>query len=173
MNKTEKAEVIEEIVGQIKDAQGIFLVDYNGVDVDDINELRREFLKEDLTYKVYKNTFMKRAFDEVGGFERFEEKLVGMTGIIFTGENYVAPGKIIKKYFDKKEKFLFKGSYIESQFYDSDMLDTLASMPTKEEVMAGIVGSINAPASGIVGAISAVMRDIVGLVDEISKQKAA
>ena len=84
-----------------------------------------------------------------------------------------APAKIIKEYFKYNKKFVFKGCYIESEFYDEDKLDILASMPTKEEVMAGIVGSIAAPASGIVGSINAVLRDLVGLVDEISKTKAA
>jgi len=173
MNKTEKAEIIENLVGLIKDSAGIFLVDYQGVNVADITDLRREFIKAEVNYKVFKNTLLKRAFDEVGGFDEFSSQLKGMTGVIFAGENYVAPGKIIKKYFDKNKKFSFKGCYIESQFYGSDKLSTLASMPTKDEIMSGIVGSIAAPASGIVGAISAVMRDVVSLVDEISKKKAA
>lgn len=173
MNKTEKAEVVSELVDLIKDSSAIFLVDYSGVNVEDISELRREFLKAEVNYKIYKNTLFNRALDEVGGYDEFSSQLVGMTGIVFAGENYVAPGKIIKKYFDKKEKFSFKGCYIESQFYGSEQLDVLAAMPSKEEVMASIVGSIAAPASGIVGAISGLMRDITSLVDEISKQKAA
>ena len=78
--------------------------------------------------------------------------------LLLLDENYVAPAKIIKKYFKDKNKFSFKGSYIESQFYGAEQLDVLASMPTKEEVMASIIGSIAAPASGIVGAINAVMQ---------------
>ncbi len=173
MNKTEKAEVISKIADRVKNSSAIFLVDYSGLSVEQISELRREFLKEGVDYKVYKNTLFKRAIDEVGGYDEFNDKLIGMTGFIFTGENYVAPGKIIKKFFDKNEKFSFKGCYIESEFYGSEKLDVLASMPTKDEVMASIVGSIANPASGIVGAIGGLMRDIVGLVDEISKKKAA
>lgn len=173
MNKAEKTEIIENLVGLIKDSSGIFLVDYQGVNVADITDLRREFIKAEVNYKVFKNTLLKRAFDEVGGFDEFSSQLYGMTGVIFAGENYTAPGKIIKKYFDKNNKFSFKGCYIESQYYGSEKLNVLATMPTKEEVMSGIVGSIAAPASGIVGAINAVLRDVVSLVDEISKKKAA
>jgi len=173
MNKAEKTEIIENLVGLIKDSSGIFLVDYQGVNVADITDLRREFIKAEVNYKVFKNTLLKRAFDEVGGFDEFNSQLYGMTGVIFAGENYTTPGKIIKKYFDKNKKFSFKGCYIESQFYGSEKLDVLATMPTKEEVMSAIVGSIAAPASGIVGAINAVLRDVVSLVDEISKKKAA
>ena len=172
MNKTEKAEIVAEIKELVNSSTSIYLINYQGINVEDISSLRREFLKEGVTYKVFKNTLFKKAIDGEG-YDEFNDQLVGMIGCVFTGENFVAPAKIIKKYFDATGKFELKGCYIESQFYGGDQLTTLASMPTKDEVMAGIVGSIAAPASGIVGAIGAVMRDIVGLVDEISKKKAA
>ncbi|MBL1212959.1 MAG: 50S ribosomal protein L10 [Ignavibacteriae bacterium] len=173
MNKTEKEEIVAEISEHLNQSTAVFLVDYNGINVSDISQLRREFLKEGLTYKVYKNTLFKKSITDLGKFEKFEDILQGMNGFIFTGENYVAPAKIIKKYFDKEKKFILKGCYIDDQYFGGDKLDVLASMPTKEEVMSSIVGSIAAPASGIVGAINAVMRDVVGVVDAISKKEAA
>jgi large subunit ribosomal protein L10 len=173
MDKNQKGESVAQIRSLIENATGMYLVDYKGVNVEDINQLRREFLNENINYKVFKNTLFKKALQEIGGFEEFEPLLVGMTGIAFSGENFAAPAKIIKNYFKAKNKFSFKGSYLDSQFYDAEQLDTLASMPTKEEIMSSIVGSIAAPASGIVGAINAVMRDLVGVVDAISKKEAA
>lgn len=173
MDKNQKIESVEQIKALIENSTSIYLVDYSGVNVEDINQLRRGFLNEDVTYKVFKNTLLKRAFKDIGGYDEFEPLLVGMTGVAFAGENFAAPAKIIKNYFKDKNKFSFKGSYIESQFYGSEQLDVLASMPTKEEVMASVVGSIAAPASGIVGAINAVIRDVVGVVDAISKREAA
>ncbi len=173
MDKKTKKENVSEIKKLIENSQGIYLVNYEGVNVADITLLRKDFLKEEVTYKVFKNTLFKRAIDELGGYEEFKPLLVGMTGIAFTGENYIAPAKIIEKYFKKNKKFSLKGSYIEGQFYGSDKLNVLASMPTKDEVISSIMGSINAPASGIVGAISAVMRDVVGVIDAISKKDAA
>ncbi len=173
MNKDQKAEQVSQIKELLENSTGVYLVDYHGVDVADINSLRREFLKDGLTYKVFKNTLFNRAIESVEGYDELKSSLTGMNGFIFTGENYIVPAKIIKKYSKEKKKFLFKGCFIESQYYGEDKLDVLASMPTKEEVMSSIVGSIAAPASGIVGAINAVMRDIVTLVDEISKKKAA
>ena len=173
MNKTEKQESVAEIKELINGSSAIFLVDYKGVNVENINNLRKEFIKEGVNYKVFKNSLAKRAFAEIGGFDNFNDLLVGMTGFAFVGENYVAPPKIIKKHFDDKKSFEFKGCYIESQFYGADKLETLSKMPTKEEIMASIVGSIAAPASNLVGVISALHRDIVSIVDQISKQKAA
>ena len=174
MNKTEKAVVIEEIKENLQASTGVYLVDYKGVNVQEINELRATFRKEGVRYKVYKNTFVQKALEDLNAYPELSNLLVGMTGIIFADENhYVAPAKIIKKFSDEKKKLSFKGCYIESSFYNGDTLGTLAAMPSKEEVMAGIVGSLQSPISGVVGAISAVMRDIVLLVDEISKKKAA
>lgn len=173
MNKTEKAEIIEQIKEVVNKSSGIFLVDYRGVTVEDINKLRSSFRKEGVTYKVFKNTLFKKALDEITGFEKFNEQLVGMIGVAFAGDNFVAPAKIIKKYFDDKQKFSFKGCYIESTFYGADQLNTIASMPTKEEIIAGIIGSVASPATRIVGAINAVMRDLVYVIDEVAKKKAA
>lgn len=173
MDKNQKLESMSEISNLLEKSTAMYLVDYSGVNVEDINHLRREFRKENVTYKVFKNTFVKRVLKEKGGYEKFEPLLIGMIGIAFASDNYVAPAKIIKKYSKDKNKFSFKGCYIETQFYDAEQLENLASMPTKEETMASIIGSIAAPASGIVGAINAVLRDLVSVVDEISKKKAA
>ncbi len=173
MNKTEKAEIIEQIKELVNKSSGLFLVDYRGVTVEDINKLRSSFRKEGVTYKVFKNTLFKKALDQIQGYEKFNEQLVGMIGVAFAGDNFVAPAKIIKKYFDDTQKLSFKGCYIESAYYGADQLNTIASMPTKEEIIAGIIGSVASPATGIVGAINAVIRDLVSVIDEVAKKKAA
>lgn len=173
MNKTEKSEMISQIKEKFEQSTAMYLVDYSGVTVEEISKLRREFANEGASYKVFKNTLVKRAIAEIGGMEEFNDQLVGMIGIAFADENYVAPAKIIKDFNDKHKKFTFKGCYIESTFYGEDQLSTLASMPTKEEVISSIIGSIAAPASGIVGSINAVMRDLVSVIDEVGKTKAA
>ena len=173
MKREEKAEKIEQIKELVKNSSSIFLVDYRGVNVADINKLRSNFRKDGINYKVLKNTLFKKALEQVGGNEKIISQLVGMIGVAFADENFVASAKIIKKYSDESKKFTFKGCYIDSTFYSADQLDTIASMPTKEEIMAGIVGSIAAPASGIVGSINAVIRDLVSVIDEVGKKKAA
>ncbi len=115
----------------------------------------------------------KRAIDDSGKFEKLADHLEGMTGYAFAGENPVAPAKIIKKYFDEKQKFSLKACYIEDQYYDGSNLNEIASLPSKNEIIAAIMGSLNAPASGIVGVLNAVMRDLVSVIDEISKKEAA
>ena len=173
MNRNEKSQNVSKVKEMMENASAIFLTDYNGVNVEDINDLRNQFRNEGVSYKVFKNTLVKRALEESGKYEKLADHLAGMTSFAFAADNPVAPAKIIKKYFDKNNKLLLKACYIENEYYDGSSLDTLASLPSKQDLVAGIIGSINAPASGIVGAINAVMRDLVSVIDEVSKTKAA
>ncbi len=174
MNRDEKADAVARIREMVESSAAIFLTDYSGINVADINDLRNQFRNEGVRYKVFKNTLFKRALDEVGKYDKLADHLVGMTGFAFADEkNPIAPAKIIKKYFDKNKKLSLKACYIDGEYFDGSQLGNLASLPSKEELIAGIIGSINAPAQGIVGAINAVMRDLVSVIDEISKQKAA
>ncbi len=172
-NIKKKSEVISEVKEMLQSSSAVFLTDYTGINVADINELRNSFRNEGVKYKVYKNTLFKRAIDETGKYEKLADHLIGMTGYAFASDNPVVPAKIIKKYFDANNKLLLKACYIEDQYYPGEKLDEIASLPTKKELLASIVGSIGAPISGVVGAINAVMRDLVSVIDEISKKQAA
>ena len=99
MNKNEKSEAIKEVVELINESSAVYLTDYSGIKVEDINKLRKEFRKEGVKYKVLKNTFFERALKETGKYPQLSNYLVGMTSVIFAYENPVAPAKIIKKYF--------------------------------------------------------------------------
>ncbi len=174
MNKNEKADIVAEVKEMLDNSSALYVTDYTGISVADINNIRNEFRKNDVKYKVFKNTLFKRALAESGKYEKLSDQLVGMSGYAFaTADNPVAPAKIIKKYFDASQKLALKACYIEDQYYDGSRLNELASLPTKNEIIAGILGSLNSPASGIVGAINAVMRDLVSVIDEISKKQAA
>ncbi|GMU96526.1 50S ribosomal protein L10 [Ignavibacterium album] len=172
MNKNEKSEIIAEAKELIEKSTAVYVADYSGVNVADISELRNQFRKEGVTYKVFKNTLFKRALTETGKYQKLSNNLAGMSGFAFAFDNPVAPAKIIKKYFDANKKFSLKACYIETEFYSGNQLDQLATLPTKSDLIAGILSSINAPASGIVGSINAVFRDLVSVIDQISKKAA-
>ncbi|MBI5661575.1 MAG: 50S ribosomal protein L10 [Ignavibacterium album] len=172
MNKNEKSEIIAEAKELIEKSTAVYVADYSGVNVADISELRNQFRKEGVTYKVFKNTLFKRALTETGKYQKLSDNLAGMSGFAFAFDNPVAPAKIIKKYFDANKKFSLKACYIETEFYSGNQLDQLATLPTKSDLIAGILSSINAPASGIVGSINAVFRDLVSVIDQISKKAA-
>jgi len=173
MNKNEKSEIISDIRKLIDKASAVYLTNYSGIPVSEITTLRNELRKEGVTYKVIKNTLFERALKESGKYEKLGDYLTGMTGFAFASGNPVAPAKIIKKYFDTSKKFELKACYIENQFFDGSKLSELATLPSKEEIIAGILRALDSPAQGIVGAINAVARDLVNVLDQISKREAA
>jgi large subunit ribosomal protein L10 len=173
MKRNEKTESISEIKELLEGSTAVYLTDYHGINVEDISDIRNQFRNEGVRYKVFKNTLVKRALDEVGKYDKIADHLVGMTGFAFTSTNPLAPAKIINKYFVDKEKLSLKACYVEGEYFDSSQLKVLATLPTKDELIASIMGSLDSPVSGIVGAINAVMRDLANVVDQISQREAA
>lgn len=170
MNKAEKAEVIASVAEKLIDAKGLYLVNYQGINVQEVNELRREFSKSNVEYRVVKNTLAKLAIDKVGKYEKIKDYFVGMTGIAITREDPIAPAKVIKKFKEKYNKLDLKACYVENSFFDGAKLDEIAALPSKPEIIAGILGSLQSPISGVVGAINGVMRDLVGVLDAYIKK---
>ena len=173
MNKSDKELAVTKLQEKIAKAQGMFFTDFAGINVEHMTELRREFRKSGIEYKVVKNTLAKIALKNVSGYDKVYDKLVGPTGIAFAYKDPAAPAKIIQKFKEKNEKFGVKACVIEKNVYDGSKLKELASMPSRAEIIASILGSLNSPISGIVGTINAVMRDVVGVLDAIEKKKAA
>ena len=173
MDRNEKSEIISEIKELLESSTAVYLTDYHGINVEDISSIRNQFRDEGVRYKVYKNTLVKRALDEVGKYDKIADHLVGMTGFAFTSADPLAPAKIINKYFGDKEKLSLKACYVEGEYFEGSQLKTLATLPTKNELIASIMGSLDSPVSGIVGAINAVMRDLVSVVEQISQREAA
>jgi large subunit ribosomal protein L10 len=173
MNRSDKEAIVAEVAERAARATAMYFADFTGLTVEQATELRREFRKAGVEYRVVKNTLARKALEQVTGYDRVFEKLVGPTGIAFSYDDAVAPAKIIKKFSDKFGKLKLKAAVLEKQVFDGSQLDELSKLPTRAELMAGVLGSIQAPMSGIVGAIGALARDLVNVIDAIEKKKAA
>ena len=173
MKRSEKEAIIAEVADKAARAVAIYFADFSKLTVAEETELRREFRKSSVVYNVVKNTLARKALEQLSGYDRVFDKLVGPTGIAYSYDDPSAPAKIIKKFSEKTGKLQLKIAVIEKQIYDASKLEQLASMPTRKEIIASILGSLNAPASGIVGAVNAVVRDLVYVIDAIEKKKAA
>ena len=200
MDKQEKEQIVAEIREKLDKANGLYITDFHGLTVEQTNNLRSDFWEAKVDYKVVKNTLLKRALTEkrnasektdlsanlpaaggslaqAGRFSKSTgqiiETLKGQTGIIFTYDDPLSPAKILKKHFEKLEKPKLKIAVIEDVSYDSSKLNELASMPTKLEVIASIVGSLHSPISGIVNAVNALMRDLASVIEEAAAQAVA
>lgn len=166
----EKKAVVEEIQEELEQAGAVYVTNYSGMSVSKINDLRGEFFKRDVTYKVYKNTLMQRAMEETGGFEDLYPHLVEQNGFAFVGEELAAPAKVLKKFIDDHEKPRFKAAIIDGDYYDESRLEELAAMKSKSEVIGDIVGLLLAPISNVVSALNAPGKNIAGAVETIAEK---
>jgi len=170
-----KLKTVANIKDRLDGARAIVLVDYKGINVEEVNKLRNNFRNEQVDYFISKNTWIKLALNQIG-IDSLDEYLKGPTGVIVSKLDEVAPARIMKKFketeLEKKDYYSFKVGLIAGDVYQANQLMQLAEMPSKEELMASVLRGINAPASGIVGVVSGVMAQLVRAVDAIAKQKA-
>ena len=173
MKRSEKEVIIAEVEQKVLRAKALYFADFTGITVEQVDELRREFRKLNIDYRVVKNTLARKALERATGYDAVYDKLVGHTAIAFGYDDPVAPARIIKKFQEKNDKLAVKVCVLEKQIFDGKRLGEIAKLPSRNEVIAGILGSIQSPIAGVVGAINAVMRDLVSVIDAIEKKKAA
>lgn len=165
-----KKAVVEEATENLNSAGAVYIANYSGMSVSEINNLRGEFFKGDITFRVYKNTLIKRAMDEVGGYEDLYPHLVEQNGFAFVEEELAAPAKVLKKFYEENKKPKFKAAIIDGDYYGEDKLETLAAMKSKTEVIGDIVGLLLAPVSNVVSALQAPGKSIAGAVETIAEK---
>jgi large subunit ribosomal protein L10 len=173
MTREEKAQVVAELTEVISQASGMYFTDFAAMNAEQSTQLRVELRKAGLQYKVAKNTLIKIALREQGKLtDEMEKALIGQTGIAFGFDDPVAPARILKDFSDKnQDKPALKTAYVDGVVYPGSALKTIAALPSKQDIMASIVGSIAAPIAGIAGALGALQRDLVYIMDAIEKKK--
>jgi Ribosomal protein L10 len=177
MEKQKKQVVVENLKDLMDSAGSLYLIDFMGMSVAEVNELRDEFYKSNIKYKVAKNTLALISLKESEKYSQFYDDLksyfVGPTGIVFGGDDPGAPAKLIKKLSSKTEKPKLKAAVVDNLVYDGSKLNDLASLLSKEEIIAGVVSSLNSPISGIVGTLNALIKDLLSVIEEVAKKNAA
>ena len=170
-----KEAVVAEIKGWLETSKGVVLTSYNALDVATDTQLRRELRAAGVKYKVVKNTMLRIAAKHAG-IEGLDSHLEGTTAMAFSAEDPVAPAKVISE-FMKKNKLEDKGiltikvGMVEGKVIDANGVKALANLPSREQLVAKLLGSMNAPIANCVGVLSAVIRNFVGVVDAIREKK--
>ena len=149
MNRSEKDQIIADVAEAVGRARGLYFTDFTGLTVEEATELRREFRKSGVDYRVVKNTLIRKALENVTGFDRVYDSLVGPTGVAFAYEDPVSPAKVIKKFADKHKKLSLKVCVLEREVFEGARLEELATVPTRTELIASVLGSIEAPLAGV------------------------
>ena len=170
--KAFKTEKIDAIKAKIEKAQVAVITEYQGLTVEDITKLRREIQKNGGDYMVTKNTLAKIAVKGTE-YEALAEKMTGPIALAFGFEDPVSPAKAVVKFIKESKKGAIVGAVLEGKLMTEAETRALAELPSKEELYAKILGSINSPATGIVYGINGVMSALVRAVDAVAKQKAS
>ncbi|MBE5951318.1 MAG: 50S ribosomal protein L10 [Lachnospiraceae bacterium] len=139
-----KAPIIDEIKGYVEKASAAVLVDYRGLTVEEDTRLRKALREAGVVYKVYKNTYLTRAF-EGSDFAQLNKDLEGPTAVAFGIDDATAPARIIAEFAKKAPKLEFKAGVVEGVYYDVKGLEKVAQIPSREVLISKLLGSLQSP----------------------------
>lgn len=140
-----KAAQVTEIAGKLKNAESVVVFDYRGLTVAEVTDLRSQMRAAGVEYAVLKNGIVERAAKEAGIDDSFQAFLKGPSAFAFSNEDVVAPAKILKETIKKYKKCEIKGGIIEGAVSDSAAMNVLADLPSREQLIARMLGSMLSP----------------------------
>ncbi|GAB4563325.1 MAG: 50S ribosomal protein L10 [Geothermobacteraceae bacterium] len=172
MNRTGKEQLVAELAGKLASVKAAFIADYRGLTVEQANDLRNKLREAGVEYQVVKNTLLKLAIRDTES-ACLEEFLQGPTAIAMAGEDPVAPAKVLSEFAKANDKFELKGGMLDGKKLDIAGIKALSDLPSREVLLAKVLGSMNAPVSNFVGVLAAVPRSLVQVLAAIQDKKAA
>ncbi|MGI9952818.1 50S ribosomal protein L10 [Moorellaceae bacterium AZ2] len=174
MNKQRQAKVaaVEEIKGKLSQSSALILADYRGLNVAEMNQLRRQLKEAGAELKVVKNTLTRIAARDVG-LEGLDPYLEGPTAIVFSFQDPAAPAKIVSGLARMKEQFKLKAGVLQGKVIGQADIKALAELPPREELLAKVVGGLQGPLYGLVAVLSGPLRSLTYVMEAIRKQKEA
>ncbi len=150
-----KKEVVANLAEKLKNATSVILVDYKGIPVAEDTALRKDYREAGVEYAVVKNNLLRFALEEVG-LNDLTQYLSGTTAIAFTEGDAIAPAKIYAKYGKDKPYLNAKGGYVDGSYVDAAAVEEIANIPSKEILIATMLGNFNAPISGLARVLNAI-----------------
>ncbi|MBR7184025.1 MAG: 50S ribosomal protein L10 [Clostridia bacterium] len=144
----QKQKAVAELAEKMRNAASGVLVNYQGITVEDDTKMRSALRAAGVEYMVVKNTMTGRACDEVG-FGEMKQYLSGMTAIAISAEDPIAPAKVLKQYADKVESFKILAGFLDGAVVDEKTVNELADIPSKDVLIAKLLGSLQSPLYGL------------------------
>lgn len=168
--RPEKAAKVSELKDLMTGSKGVILVDYCGLTVAEDTDLRRKMREAGVTYMVAKNTFVRIAAKEAG-IEGLDSFLEHNTALAFSAEDPVAPAKILSEFAKDHKALEIKAGIIDGAVIGLDEVKALADLPSREVLLAKLIGSMQAPISGLVNVLHGTLRNFVYVVDAVRQKK--
>ena len=143
-----KQPIVQEISEMINGAQSVVVVDYRGLTVAEDTQLRKQLREAGVSYKVYKNTLVSRAVEGTE-FESLREVLEGPSAFAISTEDATAPARILAKFAKTAPNLEMKAGVVEGTFYDAEGIKAIASVPSREELLSKLLGSLQSPITNL------------------------
>jgi len=172
MPRPDKIEAVKEIAADLKATDVYFFVDYRGLTFSEATELRARLTKADATLKVVKNTLAKIAATDAG-VEGLTELLQGPTAIAYCHGDPVRVAKVIQDFIKEKKKAAIRGGKLQSSLLGSSEVERLATLPSREQLIAQVVGLIASPLTGLVNVLNGPIRNLVVVLGQVQEKQAA
>jgi large subunit ribosomal protein L10 len=162
LNRDQKAAVIDEVAGQIQEADAVFAVDYRGISVPQAAELRTKLREADASFRIVKNTLTERAADQAGA-EGLKELLQGPTAMTFVRGDAAAAAKALRDFRRATQLLEFKGGWMNGEALTPEAIDAIAQLPSREVLYGRLVGMVASPLTGLASAMG-------GLIGGLARQ---
>lgn len=168
----QKKQHVAELAEAFKAANVGVLVNYLGINVEDDTKLRKQLREAGCQYKVVKNTLLHLAFEQAG-IEGLDESLKGTTAIAYSENGYTEAPKILSDYAKGHENFTIKSGFIDGSTVDAAGITELAKLPSKEVLIAQVLGGFNAPIQGFANVLNGTLRSLVIALNAIAEKQSA
>lgn len=172
MNRDEKTAAVEDLKARFSNAAALFLTDYKGLAVSQITAIRQELRKNQSEMKVVKNTLAALAVKGTA-LEPLTQHFVGTTAVISSVSDPVTPAKVLVKFAKDMEKLKIKAGFLSGKLLSAVEVDSLSKLPSREEMLAKMLGSMMAPAQNLHTVMTAIPRKLVTVLAAIRDKKSA
>ncbi|MDR1417889.1 MAG: 50S ribosomal protein L10 [Endomicrobium sp.] len=171
MPNAKNQETVKVLTEKFKSMKGMILTEYHGLSVEEISELRNKLRAQNSEYTIVKNTLSEIALKEVG--INAGNNFLGPTALVIENGDVVSPAKIVMDFAQTHAKLKVRAAFLEGKFVDASVVFRLSELPSREVLIAKMLGSMQAPISGFVNVLAANIRNLVTVLDMIAKKQAA
>lgn len=165
-----KKVVVQEITEKIKAAKSVVLVDYNKLTVAEVSALRNKCKQSGCEYKVYKNTLVRKALNDLG-YKDFDADLNGPTAVAFGSDETSAAKVMVAAAKDLDQKIVVKSALVDNGYVDKAGVKALSAIPAREELVAKMLGSLQSPATNLAGVLNNVIAGLARVLNGIAQAK--
>lgn len=172
MPNAQNQAMMASIKEDLTDVKAVWVVDYRGLSVKEVEGLRRDIREADASMKVYKNTLVRIALKELD-MASLDEVLEGPSAFVFCKNEPVASAKALTEFAKDNDKLVIKGGMMDGDFVNAGQFDAVASLPSREQLLAQIAGAISGVARGLAVSINGVPSGLARTIQQVSEQKPA